>query len=164
MQLRGKQVPKRVLAYSVRQSHDHRKVRGEDCQLGSLVFTLSPRDTAGQEEFNRLRPLAYPGTDVFLITFSVIDPSSFTNAKKKVRDIRLSGTRKSILWCPTQSSYLWATKSISEKRQPKKCLIQNWHPSQNKQVRESLNNNWAASIWSAVLSHVRGSKKCSMKR
>jgi GTPase SAR1 family protein len=42
------------------------------------------RDTAGQEEFGRLRPLAYPGTDVFLIAFSVIDTNSFTNARKKV--------------------------------------------------------------------------------
>lgn len=50
-----------------------------------MVNPLTLRDTAGQEEFGRLRPLAYPGTDVFLIAFSVIEPSSFTNARKKVR-------------------------------------------------------------------------------
>jgi small GTP-binding protein len=33
---------------------------------------LSLWDTAGQEEYERLRPLAYPHCDVFLITFSVI--------------------------------------------------------------------------------------------
>ena len=42
------------------------------------------RDTAGQEEYNRLRPLAYPHCDIFLIIFSVIEPSTFINARKKV--------------------------------------------------------------------------------
>lgn len=43
------------------------------------------RDTAGQEEYAKLRALAYSHCDVFLITFSVIDPDSFVNARKKVR-------------------------------------------------------------------------------
>lgn len=42
------------------------------------------RDTAGQEEYASLRPLAYNNCDVFLIIFSVIDQSSFHNAKVKV--------------------------------------------------------------------------------
>jgi len=40
-------------------------------------------DTAGQEDYDRLRPLAYPGTDVFVIMYSVISKSSFTNVKDK---------------------------------------------------------------------------------
>lgn len=46
---------------------------------------LNTRDTAGQEEYSRLRPLAYPSADIFLIIFSVVEPASFTNAKKKVK-------------------------------------------------------------------------------
>ena len=34
-------------------------------------------DTAAQADYDRLRPLAYPQTDVFLVCFSVVDPSSF---------------------------------------------------------------------------------------
>jgi len=40
-------------------------------------------DTAGQEDYDRLRPLSYPQTDVFLICFSIISPQSFENVKSK---------------------------------------------------------------------------------
>lgn len=40
-------------------------------------------DTAGQEDYDRLRPLSYPQTDVFLICYSIISPASFENVKAK---------------------------------------------------------------------------------
>ncbi len=40
-------------------------------------------DTAGQEDYDRLRPLSYPQTDVFIIAFSVVSPTSFQNVSSK---------------------------------------------------------------------------------
>lgn len=38
---------------------------------------------AGQEDYDRLRPLSYPQTDVFLICFAVNSPTSFQNVREK---------------------------------------------------------------------------------
>eukprot|EP01117_Protostelium_nocturnum_P011891 TRINITY_DN4340_c0_g1_i1.p1 TRINITY_DN4340_c0_g1~~TRINITY_DN4340_c0_g1_i1.p1 ORF type:complete len:205 (-),score=45.58 TRINITY_DN4340_c0_g1_i1:18-632(-) len=40
-------------------------------------------DTAGQEDYDRLRPLSYPSTDMFLICFSLVNHASFLNVKTK---------------------------------------------------------------------------------
>ncbi|CAK8675212.1 unnamed protein product [Clavelina lepadiformis] len=37
-------------------------------------------DTAGHETYDRLRPLTYPQTDVFLVCFSIVSPVSYENA------------------------------------------------------------------------------------
>ena len=42
---------------------------------------------AGQEDYDRLRPLSYPSTDVFLVCFSIVNPASFENIKEKVYNI-----------------------------------------------------------------------------
>ncbi|XP_063118635.1 rho-related GTP-binding protein RhoQ isoform X1 [Rattus norvegicus] len=36
-----------------------------------------------REDYDRLRPLSYPMTDVFLICFSVVNPASFQNVKEE---------------------------------------------------------------------------------
>lgn len=55
--------------------------------IGGEPYTLGLFDTAGQEDYDRLRPLSYPQTDVFLVCFSVVSPSSFENVKEKVCDL-----------------------------------------------------------------------------
>ncbi|GFR70732.1 Ras-related and estrogen-regulated growth inhibitor-like protein [Elysia marginata] len=45
--------------------------------------TLNMWDTAGQEDYDRLRPLSYPQTDVFLVVFSLVSPASFENVRQK---------------------------------------------------------------------------------
>jgi Ras-related C3 botulinum toxin substrate 1 len=40
-------------------------------------------DTAGSDEYDSLRPLSYPGTDVFLLCFSLFSRPSLNNIKSK---------------------------------------------------------------------------------
>ncbi|KAJ6610097.1 small GTPase superfamily [Mycena sp. CBHHK59/15] len=47
------------------------------------TISLGLWDTAGQEDYDRLRPLSYPQTDVFLICFSLVSPPSYENVKTK---------------------------------------------------------------------------------
>jgi GTPase SAR1 family protein len=39
---------------------------------------------AGQEDYNRLRPLSYRGADVFVLAFSLVSRASYENIMKKV--------------------------------------------------------------------------------
>jgi len=55
----------------------------------SRTISLGLWDTAGQEDYDRLRPLSYPSTDVFLLCFSLVNPTSFKNVKIKwLREVR----------------------------------------------------------------------------
>ena len=48
-------------------------------RLDGTVVHLGLWDTAGREDYDRLRPLSYPGTNVFMICFSVASRPSFDN-------------------------------------------------------------------------------------
>ena len=48
-----------------------------------MSFNLNLWDTAGQQEYDTLRPLSYSGTDTFLLFFSIDEPDSFENITAK---------------------------------------------------------------------------------
>ena len=49
------------------------------------IVELALWDTAGQEEYDRLRPLSYPETDVILICFAIDSHASLENVTDKVK-------------------------------------------------------------------------------
>ncbi|XP_065154363.1 cell division control protein 42 homolog [Paramisgurnus dabryanus] len=51
--------------------------------IGGESYTLQLTDTSGLEDYEVFRPLFYRQTDVFLVCFSVVSPSSFENVKVK---------------------------------------------------------------------------------
>ena len=56
---------------------------GKPCILG-LHDTANP-----QENYDNLRPLIYPQTDVFVVCFSIASPASFENVREKVKTLYL---------------------------------------------------------------------------
>lgn len=46
-------------------------------------FDMTLWDTAGQEDYERIRPLSYPNTDCFLVCFSVNSRNSYENVANK---------------------------------------------------------------------------------
>jgi len=51
--------------------------------VDGVTVNMELWDTAGQETYDRLRPLTYTRTNVFLICFSVVNPASYDNVLLK---------------------------------------------------------------------------------
>jgi len=78
------------------------------------TISLGLWDTAGQEDYDRLRPLSYPQTDVFLICFSLVSPPSYENVRTKVDllTISLFGMLMWIQWYPEISHHAPSTSVV----------------------------------------------------
>lgn len=64
-------------------------------------------DTAGQEDYDRLRPLSYPDTDVILMCFSIDSPDSLENIPEK-------WTPEVKHFCPNVPIILVGNKKVDE--------------------------------------------------
>jgi len=54
-----------------------------DIRVDGKTVELALWDTVGDEEYDRLRPLSYPDTDVFLMCFSIDSPESLAKVLEK---------------------------------------------------------------------------------
>merc|ERR1712062_40567 len=54
-----------------------------DIEVDNKQVELALWDTEGNEDFDRLRPLSYPDTDVILMCFSIDSLASFENILEK---------------------------------------------------------------------------------
>lgn len=68
-----------------------------DCRVDGKSVQLALWDTAGQEDYERLRPLAYSKAHVILIGFSIDTPDSLDNVKHKVSHLPNPGIPNSSL-------------------------------------------------------------------
>uniref|UniRef100_A0A4W5NBG3 Ras homolog gene family, member Aa n=1 Tax=Hucho hucho TaxID=62062 RepID=A0A4W5NBG3_9TELE len=76
-----------------------------DIEVDSKQVELALWDTAGQEDYDRLRPLSYPDTDVILMCFSIDSPDSLGKTLVTVMFI-FSYNNLLHLPCITCSSFL----------------------------------------------------------
>ena len=58
-----------------------------DVEVDGKHVELALWDTAGQEDYDRLRPLSYPDSHVILICFAIDSPDSLDNVQEKVGSI-----------------------------------------------------------------------------
>ena len=57
--------------------------RERNCTVRGVEYKCTFCAPNGNQEFDRMRPLLYQGTDIFIIAFALDDPVSFENAKNK---------------------------------------------------------------------------------
>ena len=71
---------------------------------GLSPVNLQLWDTAGQEDYKKIRPLYYPNTDIFLLCFSLVNPTSLENIENMwVKEIQE--------YCPNKPFILVGLKS-----------------------------------------------------
>jgi cell division control protein 42 len=67
------------------------------------VAQLSLWDTAGQDDYDHLRPLSYPLTDVFIVCYDVTSPTSYRNVLDKwYPELSVHGPGVPIVLCATK--------------------------------------------------------------
>ena len=78
-----------------------------DVEVDGKHVELALWDTAGQEDYDRLRPLSYPDSHVILICFAVDSPDSLDNVGEKV-------SRKTPIPCrPIRSQRIVTTANVA---------------------------------------------------
>ena len=54
-----------------------------DMEVDKKYLRVSPWDTAGQHDYDRLRPLSYPNTDAFVLCYAIDSPDSLMGVEDK---------------------------------------------------------------------------------
>ncbi|XP_024937762.1 rho-related protein racH isoform X1 [Cephus cinctus] len=92
-------------------------------------------DTAGQDDFDPLRSLCYPETDVFLVCFSVVCPSSYHSvASRWVDEVRK--------YCPNAPIILEKGLSKEVKQNMKTAISDPWNSGAEVNVTLECNNRF----------------------
>ncbi|XP_077293144.1 cdc42 homolog [Arctopsyche grandis] len=144
--------------------------------IGQEPHDICLFDTAGQEDYDRMRPLTYPNTNVFLVCFSVVYRESFENVKFKwVPEIAHFNKKTPFLLVGTQIDQRDDPKIINELGKIREKVIQ---PEEGEKLakelkavkyvecsaltREGLNNVFAEAIMATFMISKRTKKLCSV--
>eukprot|EP01094_Clydonella_sp_ATCC50884_P004857 TRINITY_DN13853_c0_g1_i1.p2 TRINITY_DN13853_c0_g1~~TRINITY_DN13853_c0_g1_i1.p2 ORF type:complete len:289 (-),score=118.64 TRINITY_DN13853_c0_g1_i1:57-806(-) len=72
-------------------------------QVDDKLVNIILWDTAGQEDYKQLRTTTYKNTDIFLVCFSVVHPSSFDNVKWWLDELREHCPDAPFMLCGTKA-------------------------------------------------------------
>ncbi|XP_048837319.1 ras homolog family member Ub [Brienomyrus brachyistius] len=93
-------------------------------QVDGNPVRLQLCDTAGQDEFDKLRHFCYPRTDALLLCFSVVSPASFQNVWEKwVPEIRRRCPAVPVLLVGTQCDLRQDVKVLIELAKRRECPV-----------------------------------------
>lgn len=100
-----------------------------DCRIDGKAVQLALWDTAGQEEYERLRPLSYFNSHVILIGFALDTPDSLDNARTKwIDEVKQ--------YCPDTPYLLIGLKKDLRKTKDRKKFVQ---PEQGEEAAREIN-------------------------
>jgi len=93
-------------------------------------------DTAGQEEYDKLRPLSYPNTDAFIICYSVDSKSSYTNVREKwIKEVREAAPKSPFILVCTKVDLRDDAKYAAELNRRGESFLTE---EQGKELREAI--------------------------
>lgn len=109
----------------------------KDVTVDDTNVKLGLWDTAGQEDYDRLRSLSYPNTDVFLVCFSIASSASFDNVKLKwFPEVNHHCPRTPVVLVGTKLDLRDDKKTIEDLKQKKMAPVT--HP-QGMAMRKEIN-------------------------
>nr|CAX74757.1 RAS-like GTP-binding protein [Schistosoma japonicum] len=106
-----------------------------DIEINNKQIELALWDTAGQEDYDRLRPLSYPDTDVILMCYSIDSPDSLSNIIEKwIPEVRHFCPNVPIVLVGNKSDLRYDDKIINE------LARLNQHPVTSEEARAVANH------------------------
>ncbi|CAI4051746.1 hypothetical protein SUVZ_14G2300 [Saccharomyces uvarum] len=104
-----------------------------DCRVDGIKVSLTLWDTAGQEEYERLRPFSYSKADILLIGFAVDNSESLINARTKWAD-------EALRYCPDAPIVLVGLKKdLRQEAHFKENVVDEMVPAEDaKQVARAI--------------------------
>jgi len=107
-----------------------------DVEVDGKHVELALWDTAGQEDYDRLRPLSYPDSHVILICFAIDSPDSLDNVQEKwISEVLHFCSGLPIILVGCKKDLRFDTKTIEELHKTSQKPVS---PEQGEDVRKRI--------------------------
>ena len=125
------------------------------------------KKNVGQEEYDQLRPLSYPQTDLFIVAFSVTSPASYENVKFKwIPEIKRCAPGVPFILVGTKIDMRDGNKNVSKANGERLCHDLNGQSylECSSKTREGLKDVFDIAINTVVLLRKKSMAKVKKRR